>query len=390
MSPTDDKTLDGRPSVYFVASQTMPRHGMETALIRTIEALSDHVSCQVLVLRDQAHDVDAPVPVRVLGSGRFGRGLALWRLWRLQSQASPHDVFIGTGLWASVPLVLTRGKGRARVLAWEHSLLPERFRGDRKLRLLSPLVGFAYAQCKAVVCVSPPVAETVMNQWPRTHVQVIPNIFRSTTMQSSPAEPRAAGAVYIAFIGSLRPVKNVKLLIRSLRHVPHAYRLLVAGQGPEEAALRTLAEETGVSDRIEWLGATDGPEEVLARADVLAHPSSSETFAYTLLEACSASVPVATLDRPVMNRLVPDYAPGVVADSPTPAAFARAIVRAHTEHASYDFGVAQELCASSFSAEKVGSAWLGLLLGKPLPKPRDAESHFFQQSPREQAAQAEG
>lgn len=388
MSTGEEATASAPPRVYFVASQTLPRHGMETALMRTAEALSEQLPCQVLVLRPQASDDKAAVPVTALGRGKFGRAIAVWRLWRLLRRAGPNEIFIGTGLWAAVPLVLVHGRSRAAVIAWEHSLLPGRFQVDRKLRLLSPLVGYAYGRCRSVVCVSTPVAETIRRRWPKTHVQVIPNVFRPTKTQGRQAA-EASSRVHVAFIGSLRPVKNVTLLIQSLRHLPKTYCVLVAGSGPQASALRALAEELGVSDRIEWLGATDGPDEVLARADVLAHPSSAETFAYTLLEACSASVPVATLDRPVMNSLVPEYTPGIVAEAPTPDGFARAVVRASTEFAKFDFGAAQALCATAFSPEGVCRSWTILLSGEPLPKPCDSEGQLLQQMTGQESTQPE-
>ncbi|MBW4645950.1 MAG: glycosyltransferase family 4 protein [Goleter apudmare HA4340-LM2] len=61
----------------------------------------------------------------------------------------------------------------------------------------------------------------------------------------------------VAFAGRLVPEKGVRLLLqafaRAIAQVPKA-RLLIAGQGVEEASLRVLAEELGVASQVTWLG----------------------------------------------------------------------------------------------------------------------------------------
>ena len=61
----------------------------------------------------------------------------------------------------------------------------------------------------------------------------------------------------VAFAGRLVPEKGVDFLLRAfapvVAQVPQA-RLLIAGQGPESAALRILASELGILENITWLG----------------------------------------------------------------------------------------------------------------------------------------
>jgi len=111
--------------------------------------------------------------------------------------------------------------------------------------------------------------------------------------------PRRDGA--FIFVGRLVPYKGVDVLLRALAAVPEA-TLVVVGEGPEETALQTLAEDLGVRQRIELVGTLAETEiaELLqgARALVLPSVDASEAFGLVQLEAMAAGVPVVVTDLP--------------------------------------------------------------------------------------------
>lgn len=101
-------------------------------------------------------------------------------------------------------------------------------------------------------------------------------------------------------LGRLKAVKNLDLLIdafaRLARERP-SWRLWIAGEGEERAALAARAHAAGLADRVALLGWIDGAEKerVLSRAAIGAVPSQRESFGGALLEmqahgiACVAS-----------------------------------------------------------------------------------------------------
>jgi len=100
----------------------------------------------------------------------------------------------------------------------------------------------------------------------------------------------------IGFVGRLDEIKRPLLLpsvARELNRVaPECdYVFVIAGSGPEEAALRSKIDGR-LSDRFRLIGATDRPEEVLAAADVLIIPSAGEGVPLVLLEALATGTPV--------------------------------------------------------------------------------------------------
>jgi glycosyltransferase involved in cell wall biosynthesis len=94
-------------------------------------------------------------------------------------------------------------------------------------------------------------------------------------------------------VGSLIERKGHHLAIEALARLPEA-RLAIAGDGPEEGALRALANRLGVADRVRFLG--NVPHEALAdvyrAADALVLASSREGWANVLLEAMACGTPV--------------------------------------------------------------------------------------------------
>lgn len=118
---------------------------------------------------------------------------------------------------------------------------------------------------------------------------------RASREDGSPAPPLLrSSAPMLLFVGRLRYYKGLDTLIRALPQINA--RLLVVGIGPMEAEWRALAAESGVADRIAWLGeAPDADLPILYHlADLFVLPAShpSEAFGLVQVEAMAAGLPV--------------------------------------------------------------------------------------------------
>jgi glycosyltransferase involved in cell wall biosynthesis len=94
----------------------------------------------------------------------------------------------------------------------------------------------------------------------------------------------------VGYAGKLVQWKRVELLLRAV--VDNDVEVQIAGSGPLEADLRSLAASLNLSDRITFLGFVNQSEmpKFYEAIDVLVLPSDRETFGIVVLEAMSAGV----------------------------------------------------------------------------------------------------
>lgn len=118
-------------------------------------------------------------------------------------------------------------------------------------------------------------------------------------------------AQVLACVGALIPRKGQTYAIEAMPLLPDAI-LLLAGQGPDEAALKSTAERLGVADRVRFLGAVphDRLPIILNAADVFVLPTASEGLANAWVEALACGTPVVTTPIPGAVDLLTDPAWG--------------------------------------------------------------------------------
>lgn len=103
------------------------------------------------------------------------------------------------------------------------------------------------------------------------------------------ADP-GAGQPRAIMVARFAAPKDHATVIRALAQVPEL-QLDFVGDGPDEAAARQLAAETGVAGRIAFLGRRTDVPHVLARSHIFVLSSLSEAFPISTLEAMRAGLP---------------------------------------------------------------------------------------------------
>ncbi|HEX2189039.1 MAG TPA: glycosyltransferase [Longimicrobiaceae bacterium] len=131
-------------------------------------------------------------------------------------------------------------------------------------------------------------------------VYYVPNGVRLAPAPPAPLREELgipAGAVVAAGVGGLERRKGFDLLVGALaRAGDPGLHAVVAGEGPDRAALRALAESLGVADRVHLLGQRSDVAAVLAAADLFVLSSRSEGMSVAMLEAATARRPVVSTD----------------------------------------------------------------------------------------------
>ncbi len=165
-----------------------------------------------------------------------------------------------------------------------------------------------YRQADGIIAVSEGVAVDVARiaQLPREHIQLVRNPTIVPLIAHQAQAPLdhpwfAPGELPVILgIGGLRLQKDFATLIRAfaLARRQHPCRLLILGQGRQQARLVKLAGELGVSEAVQLIGFDPNPYRYLARAGLFVLSSRWEGSPNALIEALALGVPAVATDCP--------------------------------------------------------------------------------------------
>lgn len=153
-----------------------------------------------------------------------------------------------------------------------------------------------------VVVPSRVLAEIARSRWgvAADRIALVPNGIDTARFARAQAtrRRRTQGGVTIGMVSRLSLEKNIGLCLRAFARLPPSprLRLVIAGEGPERAALEAEAAHLGIADRTQFLGHVQDPAAFLAEVDIFALSSVSEQLPFSLLEAMAAGLPVAATD----------------------------------------------------------------------------------------------
>lgn len=152
-------------------------------------------------------------------------------------------------------------------------------------------------------------------------------VFRPLDRDGVRARHNLAGRVVLS-VGNLIPLKGHHLVIEAVASLPDT-TLLIAGRGPELAALNALCRKLGVAQRVRFLGQVPHAQlaEFYSAADVLVLASEREGWPNVLLEAMACGTAVIASRVWGIPEVVTGPAAGSLVDERTGPSFAAAIAR---------------------------------------------------------------
>lgn len=164
---------------------------------------------------------------------------------------------------------------------------------------------------------------------PDSVVNVVPNGVPDEAFQTPACAPE-----HLIFVGRLDlHHKGGDLLLDSLALLrsqlkDRTPRLLIVGDGPDQAAMEAKSRKLGLDDLVEFCGRVEGQAkfELMARAHAVLMPSRFETFGMVAVEAQAVGVPLVTFDVGPLAEVTG----GVATDLIPPfdvTAFAQAVAR---------------------------------------------------------------
>jgi len=148
-----------------------------------------------------------------------------------------------------------------------------------------------------VICVGQFLKNAMLRAgYPPERIDVVPNF---TDIDPDDRENTPAGPARFLFMGRLGKLKGVEWLLKAMPGVTSEVFLSIAGEGPEEQALKGLVQELGIEKRVEFLGWIDRDAKIdLIRASraVVVPSIWHETFGLVAIEAGACARPVIVSD----------------------------------------------------------------------------------------------
>ncbi len=253
--------------------------------------------------------------------------------------------------------------GKPSVVSYQSDIVRQQW----LLKAYTPLMNRFLRSVDAVVATSPQYRDSspVLRAL-GAHVRVIPN---GVDENSYPAvSPQAVadwrtrvGEDFLLFVGVLRYYKGLETLLRAANGF--VGRIVVAGSGPEAAALQQQATREGL-DNICFLGAVSDDDKMcllqLARGFVFPSHLRSEAFGMSLVEAAMCGKPMITCEIGTGTSFINlDGVTGWAVPPEDPQALRRAMQEMYSEPwRSLEMGVAaRRRFGELFSARRMAQAY---------------------------------
>jgi glycosyltransferase involved in cell wall biosynthesis len=247
--------------------------------------------------------------------------------------------------------------GLARGQSWKNSV---------------PLVRLLYRFADGSFAVSPAVRDEVIEiaGLDPARIGCLPNVLPPLPPTTEPCPHpwlvpgRSGGPVFLT-VARLEPVKNLPLLLKAFARIaePLDARLLIAGSGSQEAALRARIGVLGLEERVQLLGYVTSPRPYLRAADAFVLASNEEGFGQVLSEAMREGLPVISTDAKGGGArfVLDDGAAGLLVPRGDPIALAQAMNAMADPETRRRYAERARVRAQAFAPEPVGAALLRLI-----------------------------
>lgn len=230
--------------------------------------------------------------------------LAAWKAHSLHRQYRYDGIWAMMAHSAGVPAALFKlfHKDIPYALTLQEGDPPEQI--EKTLRPLWPLFTRAFTQANVIQSISKFLADWARRRHFTGPLEIIhnganPKDVNETVSEVEVEKVRALlkkqpGETILMNTARLVPQKGHDTVIQALTLLPKTVRVVLVGDGPDEAALKQQAERLGLADRVLLTGRVDRSEVTAYRkcADIFVGPSRSEGLGNAFLSAMASRLPV--------------------------------------------------------------------------------------------------
>ncbi|MBC7227530.1 MAG: glycosyltransferase family 4 protein [Thermoflexales bacterium] len=197
---------------------------------------------------------------------------------------------------------------RAKLIlhTWQNVNRPKRW----YVRLVTQI---SLREADAILCANQEAVQVLWEMGYQGPTEVIPPIGVDPRV-FRPMERRLNPAVFrVAYAGRFVPEKGLDTLIQAVARLGSGVELWLIGDGPQRAALQSLAQSLGIAERVRWIPPVPPEQmpEILAQVNVVVLPSRTtpvwkEQFGRILVEAMACGVSVVGSNSGAIPEIIGD------------------------------------------------------------------------------------
>ncbi len=268
-----------------------------------IVSLDGQTACKALLNEDVSYEILTPPD---LSGSIVSR---LWAIRRFLNQQQYHKLV--TYNWGSIEWALAHW-GRSQ----KHIHIEDGFGPEEKNRQIPRRVWFRRIALKAtehVIVPSKTLLQIAKDQWKISERRlnfiangVDLNAFANPDFEQYRSLFFHSDRLKIGTIARLRKEKNIPRLLTAFESLceEHNIELWIAGDGPELETIESYVNSSPHKKIIHMVGNIDSPANYMCHLDIFALSSDTEQMPYSVLEACAAGKPVASVDVGDIKSLV--------------------------------------------------------------------------------------
>ncbi|MGB9406640.1 MAG: glycosyltransferase [Terracidiphilus sp.] len=247
-------------------------------------------------------ELPASVHLHALGARRVRTGA--FRLLRLVRRLKPDLILSGMAHLNFLVLLLRPFfPSGTRILVRQNGTVSSALASGRLPSLTRLLYRLLYPRVDRVICQTQSMAGDLARELgvAENRLAVLPNPVDVEEIRNSIKKnlaPQFGRGPHLLAVGRLSPEKGIDLLLRALAQVRTQFPgadLLIAGAGPEEAALKALCRTLGLDPAVRFAGHLARPWSLFPAATLFVLPSRHEGLPNALLEAAAAGLPIVAL-----------------------------------------------------------------------------------------------
>lgn len=286
--------------------------------------------------------------------------LSFFKLRKLLKDEKPYAVFSTTdhinilvalvSIFVKTPNLIARASNNPQQMKQFYG-----FKG----RFYNYFSRFLFVRFNSIVCQSEEMRQSIAKLYHISLSKLI--VIHNPVITTSFLKPQnqVSGLKRLIAVNRLIKEKGLFRLLEIMKALPQNYVLTIAGDGPLMNTLKAEVENTGLKNRVMFIGEINNVTQVISKHNLLVLSSFTEGFPNVVLESLSVGVPVVTFRVGGVNELIKEGFNGFIAEQNDLCKLRQQIIRACNQtwqHPNIKADIIER-----FGLNKIGQAYETLL-----------------------------